>query len=193
LVIREGICDIYKTLVFCRPLIVLILSVFFWLLYCLSFFELRFLITPLTSSNFLNKRFENWNQIILLLQEINSKHFLYCSWLLTVHSTYANILKNMYKKVRKYVGIDAMYCLYIVIHVTQWWVGQYNMSVKLHMWPASCSDNNFSETLIEWACWLAVKSVRQSLVRNDIFQKEVTNTVCKEMKPCFFLKIIHRN
>jgi len=41
-------------LVFCRSLLTSPFAFFIWTLYCLSFFTLRFLITPLVSSNFLS-------------------------------------------------------------------------------------------------------------------------------------------
>jgi hypothetical protein len=68
---------------FCRSLFVF-LSFYFWPLYCLSFFDLRLLITPLVSSNLLYCQMVTvvWNTMSWLLWRFNatSYNILVISW-----------------------------------------------------------------------------------------------------------------
>ena len=59
---------------FCRSLFVL-LYFFFWPLCCLSFFDLRILITPLVSSNSSSIRFWNWSSSAVFNCYILVPHF----------------------------------------------------------------------------------------------------------------------
>jgi hypothetical protein len=45
------------------------------------------------------------NSEIVTIMVMHCRLFVTYKWVISVHSTYANILKNIYKKVRKIVGI----------------------------------------------------------------------------------------
>jgi hypothetical protein len=75
------------SLIFCVPVnfvdrcLFFFLSFFFWSLYCLSFFDLRLLITPLESSNFPFKKL-TWyinedNNIEVTLSFLCNSHFIF--------------------------------------------------------------------------------------------------------------------